>query len=42
VPDYISSKEPAKILWLWNLMVWLAAAGAMNVFAQLNNSEEDR
>ena len=33
MPDYIPNKEPAKILWLWNLMVWLADGGAANAFA---------
>jgi len=33
VADYIPSKEPAKILWMWNLMVWLVSDGAANALA---------
>jgi len=30
--DYIPSREPAKILWLWNLMVWLGSNGPSHGF----------
>jgi len=30
MPDYIPTKETARIRWLWNLMAWLARDGAVN------------
>ena len=32
MPDYIPNKEPAKILWLWNLVVWITANGLAHGF----------